>query len=66
MNEPLLTTAEQRQPTSPVWRSVDQLAEMWGMDPERARLVVGALLSTGRMEERDREEVKDSLYRLVS
>ena len=35
------------------------------MDPERARLVVGALLTTGRMEERDREEVRDSLYRNV-
>ena len=65
MNEPLLTTAEQRHPASPVWRSVDQLADMWGMDSERARRVVGALLITGRMEERGREEVQDSLYRLV-
>jgi hypothetical protein len=65
MSDSLLTTAEQRRPAAPVWRSVDQLADMWGMDPERARRVVGALLSTGRMEERDREEVQDSLYRLV-
>lgn len=66
MKQSLLTTAERRRPAAPVWRSVDQLADMWGMDPDRARLVVGALLSTGRMEERDREEVQDSLYRLVS
>ena len=66
MSQPLPNITQGGRSAAPVWRSVDQLADMWGMDPERARLVVCALLNTGRMEERDRDEVQDSLYRLVS
>ena len=47
------------------WRSVDQLAEMWGMDLRRARLVVEALLSSGRMEQLRQDRSTQPFYRLV-
>ena len=64
MHETLLKT--EKSPSQGLgWRSVDQLAEMWGMDAPRALLVVGALLDTGRMEKQAHSR-QNPLFRLVS
>jgi len=63
MQKTLLKSEKQR-PRGLGWRSVDQLAEMWGMDAARARLVVGALLDNGRMEQQTQVH-RNPLFRLV-
>ncbi len=50
------------------WRSLEQLADSWGLSRARTNLVVKALVRSGRMEEREsREHAPMSReYRLVA
>ena len=58
------TRTEKHAGQATCWRSVDQLADMWGMDAARTRLVVGALLDNGRMEQQI-PRPRQTVYRLV-
>ena len=51
----------------PRWKSVDQLSDIWGLSRARTRLVLRALVQTGRMEERDGEPARITAheYRVV-
>jgi hypothetical protein len=50
------------------WRSLEQLADSWGLSRTRSDLVVQALIRSGRMEERPARETEpvDRRYRLVA
>ena len=54
-------------PARPRWKSLGQLAELWGLSRARTRAVLKGLVQSGRMEvrtlERDRSEVRE--YRIV-
>ena len=59
-------TDQNPHPRSP-WRSLEQLAESWGLSRTRTNLVVKALVRSGRMEERtDDGEAVGRKFRLVS
>ena len=49
------------------WKSLEQLAESWGLSRARTDLVVKALIRSGRMEERpvSESETVRRQYRLV-
>jgi DNA-binding transcriptional MocR family regulator len=43
----------QRSPSPrPRWKSMEQLSDIWGLSRARTRLIVEALVRSGRMEER--------------
>ena len=47
---------EQRLQPRPCWKSLEQLADFWGLSRARTNLVVQALVRSGRMEERRRRD----------
>lgn len=51
----------------PPWRSLEQLAETWGLSRARTNLVVKALLRSGRLEERrtSQDHPRGCAYRVV-
>lgn len=51
-------------PPSKGWKTLDQLADSWGMDLNRARMVVSVLMDSGRMEKEARPR-RGQIYRLV-
>ena len=58
---------DRNSPTRAPWKSLEQLAESWGLSRARTNLVVKALIRSGRMEERAacESEPIDRQYRLV-
>lgn len=58
---------ERTSPPRAPWKSLEQLAEFWGLSRARTNLVVKALIRSGRMEERATRESEpiDRQYRLV-
>ena len=54
-------------PKRPRWKSVDQLSDLWGMSRARTRLVVQALVRSGRMESRPGHDTDHTQeYRVLS
>lgn len=54
-------------PQASPWRSLEQLAESWGLSRARTHLVVKALIRSGRMEERVLPDDDDHReFRMVS
>jgi hypothetical protein len=54
-------------PARPRWKSLDQLAELWGLSRARTRIVLRGLVRSGRMEVRclRRNRHKEREYRVV-
>lgn len=50
------------------WRTIGQLGELWGLSRARTRLVVDALVKSGRMEVRQRPAPEEHrrFYRAVA
>jgi DNA-binding HxlR family transcriptional regulator len=59
---------KQQSHTRPPWRSLEQLADTWGLSRARTNLVLKALVRSGRMEERKRsqEQPERCEYRLTA
>lgn len=51
-----ISHTQRHPPTRSPWRSLEQLAESWGLSRTRTNLVVKALVRSGRLEERMRCE----------
>ena len=63
----MTTEYRDQPPTRPRWKSLGQLAELWGLSRARTRTVLRGLVRSGRMEvrtlDRNRNEVRE--YRVV-
>ena len=55
-----------QEPERPRWKSLVELASLWGLSRARARLVLESLVQSGRMEVRDldRDRENDREYRV--
>ncbi len=58
---------EQSSPPRSPWRTLEQLADTWGLSRARTRLVVKALVRSGRLEERAPRESEATVreFRLI-